>query len=37
VNPWNFEETEQVIKEELEKGEPSLVISEGPAYSSGGI
>jgi len=30
VNPWNLEETERVIKEELEKDEPSLVISEGP-------
>jgi indolepyruvate ferredoxin oxidoreductase alpha subunit len=30
VNPWNLEETENVIKEELEKDEPSLVISEGP-------
>ncbi len=30
VNPWNLEETERVIREELEKAEPSLVISEGP-------
>ncbi len=30
LNPWNLEETEQVIKEELEKDEPSLIISEGP-------
>jgi indolepyruvate ferredoxin oxidoreductase alpha subunit len=30
LNPWNLEETERVIKEELEKDEPSLVISEGP-------
>jgi indolepyruvate ferredoxin oxidoreductase alpha subunit len=30
LNPWNLEETEQVIKEELEKDEPSLVVSEGP-------
>jgi indolepyruvate ferredoxin oxidoreductase alpha subunit len=30
VNPWNLEETERVIKEEIEKDEPSLVISEGP-------
>jgi indolepyruvate ferredoxin oxidoreductase alpha subunit len=30
LNPWNLEETENVIKEELEKDEPSLVISEGP-------
>jgi indolepyruvate ferredoxin oxidoreductase alpha subunit len=29
-NPWNLEEAERVIKEELEKDEPSLVISEGP-------
>jgi indolepyruvate ferredoxin oxidoreductase alpha subunit len=30
VNPWNLEEMEEVIKEELEKDSPSLVISEGP-------
>jgi len=30
VNPWNLEETERVVREELEKAEPSLVISEGP-------
>ncbi|MGB7574399.1 MAG: indolepyruvate ferredoxin oxidoreductase subunit alpha [Thermodesulfobacteriota bacterium] len=30
VNPWNLEETESVIKEELENDQPSLVISEGP-------
>lgn len=30
VNPWSLEETERVIKEELEKDEPSFVISEGP-------
>ena len=30
VNPWNLEETERVITEELETNEPSLVISEGP-------
>jgi indolepyruvate ferredoxin oxidoreductase alpha subunit len=30
VNPWNLEETERVIKEELENDQPSLVISEGP-------
>ncbi|HMK52348.1 MAG TPA: indolepyruvate ferredoxin oxidoreductase subunit alpha [Thermodesulfobacteriota bacterium] len=30
LNPWNLEETERVITEELEKDEPSLVISEGP-------
>ena len=34
VNPWNLEETERVIKEELEKDEPSLVISEGPCAAS---
>ena len=30
VNPWNVEETEKVIKEELEKDAPSLVITTGP-------
>ena len=30
VNPWHLEEAEKVIKEELERNEPSLVISEGP-------
>ncbi len=30
VNPWHLEEAERVIKEELEKDDPSLVISEGP-------
>jgi indolepyruvate ferredoxin oxidoreductase alpha subunit len=30
LNPWNLEETERVITEELETDEPSLVISEGP-------
>jgi len=30
VNPWNLEETERVIQDELEKDEPSLIISEGP-------
>ena len=30
VNPWNLEETERVIQDELEKEEPSLIISEGP-------
>jgi len=30
VNPWNLEETERVIKDELEKDKPSLIISEGP-------
>jgi indolepyruvate ferredoxin oxidoreductase alpha subunit len=30
VNPWHLEETERVIKEELDRDDPSLVISEGP-------
>ena len=30
VNPWNLEETEKTIKEELEKDSPSLIVSEGP-------
>jgi indolepyruvate ferredoxin oxidoreductase alpha subunit len=30
VNPWDLEETEKVTREELEKDEPSLIISEGP-------
>jgi indolepyruvate ferredoxin oxidoreductase alpha subunit len=30
VNPWDLEETEKVIREELEREEPSLIISEGP-------
>lgn len=30
VNPWHLEEAEKVIKEEMERDEPSLVISEGP-------
>jgi indolepyruvate ferredoxin oxidoreductase alpha subunit len=30
VNAWHLEETERVIKEELDKDDPSLVISEGP-------
>jgi len=30
VNPWNLEETEKVIREELEKDSPSLIVSEGP-------
>jgi indolepyruvate ferredoxin oxidoreductase alpha subunit len=30
VNPWNVEETEKVIAEEVEKDEPSLIVSEGP-------
>src|SRR4030066_1666689 len=30
VNPWNLEEMERVVKEELDKDDPSLFISEGP-------
>jgi indolepyruvate ferredoxin oxidoreductase alpha subunit len=30
VNPWHLDEAEKVIREELERNEPSLVISEGP-------
>ncbi len=30
VNPWNLEETEKVVKEELEKDSPSLIVSQGP-------
>jgi indolepyruvate ferredoxin oxidoreductase, alpha subunit len=30
VNPWNIGETEKVIKEELDKDCPSLIITEGP-------
>jgi len=30
VNPWNLEETESVIKEELEREAPSVVVSDGP-------
>jgi indolepyruvate ferredoxin oxidoreductase alpha subunit len=30
INPWNLEETEKVVKEELERNQPSLLISEGP-------
>jgi indolepyruvate ferredoxin oxidoreductase alpha subunit len=30
VNPWNLEETEKVLREELGNDKPSLVISEGP-------
>jgi len=30
VNPWNLEETEKVIREEIEKDSPSLIVSEGP-------
>jgi indolepyruvate ferredoxin oxidoreductase alpha subunit len=30
VNPWDLETTEKVLRKELEKKEPSLVVSEGP-------
>lgn len=30
VNPWDLDATEKVIKEELEKDSPSLIVSEGP-------
>lgn len=30
VNPWDLEATERVIKEEIEKDTPSLIVSEGP-------
>jgi len=30
VNPWNLEETEKVVKEELEQDSPSLIVSQGP-------
>lgn len=30
INPWNLDETEKVIKEELDRDSPSLIISEGP-------
>ena len=30
VNPWNLEETEKVVREEIEKDFPSLIVSEGP-------
>jgi len=30
VNPWDIAETERVIKEELDKDSPSLIITEGP-------
>jgi indolepyruvate ferredoxin oxidoreductase, alpha subunit len=30
INPWNLDEAEKVIKEELDKASPSLIISEGP-------
>ena len=30
VNPWNLEETEKVVREEIEKDSPSLIVSDGP-------
>lgn len=30
VNPWDLETTEKVVKEELERDSPSLIVSEGP-------
>jgi indolepyruvate ferredoxin oxidoreductase alpha subunit len=30
VNPWDLATTEKVIKEEIEKDAPSLIVSEGP-------
>jgi indolepyruvate ferredoxin oxidoreductase alpha subunit len=30
VNPWNIEETERVVKEEVEKDAPSLIVTTGP-------
>jgi len=30
VNPWNLEEAETVIKEEIEKDSPSLIVTTGP-------
>jgi indolepyruvate ferredoxin oxidoreductase, alpha subunit len=30
VNPWNLEESERVIREEIEMDSPSLIVSEGP-------
>jgi indolepyruvate ferredoxin oxidoreductase, alpha subunit len=30
VNPWNVEETEKVLREEIEKETPSLIITQGP-------
>lgn len=30
LNPWNLKETEEVIKEELEKDSSSLIVSDGP-------
>jgi indolepyruvate ferredoxin oxidoreductase alpha subunit len=30
VNPWDLETIEKVVREELEKDSPSLIVSEGP-------
>lgn len=30
VNPWNIEETERIIKEEVERDAPSLIVTTGP-------
>jgi indolepyruvate ferredoxin oxidoreductase alpha subunit len=30
VNPWDLATTEKVIREEIEKDSPSLIVSEGP-------
>ncbi|OGP55429.1 MAG: indolepyruvate ferredoxin oxidoreductase subunit alpha [Deltaproteobacteria bacterium RBG_13_52_11b] len=30
VNPWNLEEAEKTIREEIEKDSPSLIITKGP-------
>lgn len=30
VNPWNVEEVERTLREEMEKDAPSLIISDGP-------
>lgn len=30
VNPWNVEDTEKAVREEIEKDAPSLIISDGP-------
>jgi indolepyruvate ferredoxin oxidoreductase, alpha subunit len=30
VNPWDLEATEKVVKEEIEKDSPSLIVSDGP-------
>ncbi|MEI9476478.1 MAG: indolepyruvate ferredoxin oxidoreductase subunit alpha [Deltaproteobacteria bacterium] len=30
VNPWNLEEAEKTIREEIEKDSPSLIVTKGP-------